>query len=82
MATTEYPLLDQLQAEVNRVLEQTGRIFSASNKNPDATPTAQMTRLKNMLPESMDRFHQALDQLEDELVCRSLDAYVVLLLLI
>ena len=68
MSTAQYPLLDQLQAEVNRVLEQTGRVFAASNKNPETSPVAQVIGLKQMLPASMDRFHHALDQLEDELV--------------
>ncbi|KAK3046627.1 hypothetical protein LTR09_011909 [Extremus antarcticus] len=62
-----YPVLDQLQNELNRVLEQTGRLLAASNKDDKAVPVAQASRLKQILPGSIDRFHHALDQLEDEL---------------
>lgn len=49
-------------------LEQTARVFSAASKNSKTNSTAQASKLKSLLPESVYRFHDALDQLEDELV--------------
>ncbi|KAK5136962.1 hypothetical protein LTR08_001469 [Meristemomyces frigidus] len=60
-------LLDHLQTEVNRVLEQTGRLFAAANGGSKSAPAAQASKLKKELPGSINRFHDALDQLEDEL---------------
>lgn len=70
--SSEYPLLDQLQLEVNRVLQQTGRVLKASNSDQKGLPVAQLSLLRQMLPGSVDRFHNALDQLEDELVSVSI----------
>ncbi|KAK5167810.1 uncharacterized protein LTR77_007509 [Saxophila tyrrhenica] len=71
MATTtskeEFPLIDQLQNELNRVLEETGRLFAASARDSKNPPVAQASRLKQILPSSTNSFHDALDQLEDEL---------------
>lgn len=77
-------LLDQLQAQVNQVvgrvhlaylchtnhqqLEQTGRVFAAMSANPKERPVAQIAKLQNVIPVAERRFHNALDQLEDELV--------------
>ncbi|EME86119.1 uncharacterized protein MYCFIDRAFT_88278 [Pseudocercospora fijiensis CIRAD86] len=60
-------LLDQLQAQVNLVLEQTGRVFAAVNTNPKSPPTAQVNKLKQTLPPATNRFHDALHQLQSEL---------------
>lgn len=67
MSDSQPQLLDALQTELNRVLEQTGRLFAAVNSNGKAVPTAQASKLKQMLPSATSRFHEALDQLEDEL---------------
>ncbi|WPH01874.1 Hypothetical protein R9X50_00472800 [Acrodontium crateriforme] len=69
MATTEEHnrLLDQLQLEVNRVLEHTGRLFAAVSAGGKGAAVAQAARLKQIIPISTSRFHDALDQLEDEL---------------
>nr|POF14131.1 hypothetical protein CFP56_03155 [Quercus suber] len=61
VAPTANEQLDLLQAE----LEQTGRIFAAANSG---TKTASaVLRLKQTLPGSISRFHDALDDLEDQL---------------
>ncbi|CZT18732.1 uncharacterized protein RCC_04576 [Ramularia collo-cygni] len=60
-------LLDELQAQVNLVLEQTGRVFAAVNSTPKVPPVAHITKLQNTIPIASKRFHQALDQLENEL---------------
>jgi hypothetical protein len=71
MATTtasKYPLLDELEREVNRVLWHTANIFKASQPDSKSSPVAHLSQLKHILPGSIDRYHNALDQLEDELV--------------
>lgn len=82
---TPQQALDALQREVNLIvstldslnycisnseqLEQTGRLFvAANNTNPEAA-LARASRLKQQLPVSHNRFHQALDVLDEELVC-------------
>ncbi|SMR46542.1 unnamed protein product [Zymoseptoria tritici ST99CH_1E4] len=66
-ATDHSALLDQLQAQVNLVLEQTGRVFAAISSNPKAKPSSQLTKLKHVVPVASSRFHETLDQLESEL---------------
>ena len=51
-------------------LEQTGRIFSESAKGHNNGAIAQGTRLKQILPTAINGFHEALDELETELVGR------------
>lgn len=51
-------------------LEQTGRVFAALANNPKSPPTAQITKLKHVLPGAARSFHEALDQFESELVRR------------
>jgi hypothetical protein len=62
------PLLNQLQAEINTVLEQTARLIKAASKDSKEIPLPQLLKLKQVVPAAQDRFHNALDQLEDELV--------------
>ena len=50
-------------------MEQMGRVFVAANENPKTPPVVQANKLKEILPASIDNFHEALDQLEHELVC-------------
>lgn len=64
--TTFWPAVDILQ------LEQTGRLFAAVNGGSKSGPAAQATKLKRELPRSISRFHESLDQLEDELVCENM----------
>ncbi|KAF2209197.1 hypothetical protein CERZMDRAFT_100712 [Cercospora zeae-maydis SCOH1-5] len=68
MATAGHDaLLDQLQAQVNLVLEQTGRVFAAVDPNSKKSPTAQVNKLKQILPKTQANFQDALDALEEEL---------------
>ncbi|KAK3708541.1 hypothetical protein LTR37_011436 [Vermiconidia calcicola] len=66
-APNSLQLLDQLQNEVSRVLEQTGRVFAAAQNDTKNVPVVQISKLKQIIPGSTDRFHMALDQLEHEL---------------
>jgi hypothetical protein len=50
-------------------MEQMGRVFVAANENPKTAPVVQANKLKEILPGSIENFHEALDQLEHELVC-------------
>lgn len=81
---TPQQALDALQREVNlivsnvaafnclnsdtRQLEQTGRLFVAANNSTPEAALARASRLKQQLPVSHNRFHQALDVLDEELV--------------
>jgi hypothetical protein len=38
------------------------------NANPKAPPASQLTKLKHVVPLASGQFHDALDQLENELV--------------
>lgn len=58
-------------------LEQTGRVFAALATNPKSPPTAQINKLKHVLPAAADSFHEALDQFESELVRYHVHSYVV-----
>lgn len=49
-------------------LEQTARVLATANSNNNATIGAQATKLRQVLPGSKRRFHEALDELETELV--------------
>ncbi|KAM3422629.1 hypothetical protein BST61_g118 [Cercospora zeina] len=68
MATArQNALLDQLQAQVNLVLEQTGRVFAAVDPNSRKPPTSQVNKLKQILPKTQAHFQDALDALGEEL---------------
>ncbi|KAI6911793.1 hypothetical protein KC318_g3865 [Hortaea werneckii] len=60
-------LLDTLQNELNSVITQTARLYKSARDPNKAAPVAQATKLKRMLPDSIRNFHEALDELEDEL---------------
>ncbi|KAI7280983.1 hypothetical protein KC345_g4400 [Hortaea werneckii] len=60
-------LLDALQNELNSVITQTARLYKSARDPNKAAPVAQATKLKRMLPDSIRNFHEALDELEDEL---------------
>lgn len=80
-------LLDQLQSQINLVvctvdllalrrtdvcqLEQAGRVFAAVDTTGKRIPTAQVNKLKQIIPRAQNNFHDALDLLEDELVSPS-----------
>lgn len=49
-------------------LEQTGRLFAAANQPTPEAALARASRLKQQLPVSNNRFHQALDVLDEKLV--------------
>jgi len=49
-------------------LEQTGRLFAAANQPTPEAALARASRLKQQLPVSNNRFHQALDVLDKKLV--------------
>ncbi|GAB7334416.1 hypothetical protein MBLNU13_g06422t1 [Cladosporium sp. NU13] len=59
--------LDALQREINLILEQTGRLFAAANQPTPEAALARASRLKQQLPVSNNRFHQALDVLDEKL---------------
>ena len=59
---TEHNLSNMLQ------LEQTGRLFAAANQSAPEAALARASRLKQQLPVSNNRFHQALDVLDEKLV--------------
>ena len=42
-------------------------MFAAAQNDPKAVPVVPISKLKQLIPGSTDRFHMALDQLEDEL---------------
>lgn len=46
-------------------------MFAAIASSPKIPPVAQITKLQHVLPGASSRFHQALDQLENDLVSRS-----------
>lgn len=58
--------IDILQRELDKVLEQVGRVLAASN---DKATTAAATKLKHVLPGAQVNFHEALDNLSEEIVC-------------
>lgn len=49
-------------------LEQTGRLFAAANQPTPEAALARASRLKQQLPVSNNRFHQALDVLDERIV--------------
>jgi len=49
-------------------LEQAGRLFAAANQPTPEAALARASRLKQQLPVSNNRFHQALDVLDEKLV--------------
>ncbi|THW07005.1 hypothetical protein D6D24_09763 [Aureobasidium pullulans] len=57
--------LDQLEAQVNLVLEHTGRLFANNARNHGQINNPQ--RLKQVIAGANNSFHDALDQLEGEL---------------
>lgn len=59
-------------------MEQMGWIFVAYNENPKVCPTVQANKLAQILPGANDNFHDALDQLEHELVRLDVDSYVAI----
>ncbi|KAI5357851.1 hypothetical protein Slin14017_G118640 [Septoria linicola] len=69
MATPDHnTLLDQLQSNVNLVLEQSGRVFAAMAEDSSKPPTAQINKLKQIVPKAHGDFNDALDSLEEKLV--------------
>lgn len=52
----------------NHQLEQTGRLFAAANQPTPEAALARASRLKQQLPVSNNRFHHALDVLDEKLV--------------
>ncbi|KAH0128909.1 hypothetical protein KCU67_g17115, partial [Aureobasidium melanogenum] len=57
--------LDQLEAQVNLVLEHTGRLFANNARNHGQINNP--LRLKQVIAGANNNFHDALDQLEGEL---------------
>ena len=52
-------------------LDCTGKLFAAAHANPKSPPVAQASQLRHVLPSATNRFHEALDQLEEEIVSSS-----------
>ncbi|TKA82338.1 hypothetical protein B0A49_00079 [Cryomyces minteri] len=59
--------LDQLQDLVNRVLLETGRIFSESVRQDAEAASYANSRMKLAIPSALNRFHENVDQLENQL---------------
>jgi hypothetical protein len=65
--------LNQLQTEFNAVLEQIGRLIKAASKDGkdiplQDIPLPEIFKVKQVVPRTQNRFHNALDRLEDQLV--------------
>ncbi|KAF2156588.1 hypothetical protein K461DRAFT_288994 [Myriangium duriaei CBS 260.36] len=60
--------LDQLQAALNTVLEHTGHVFVEANRGGDKDrAAAAAAKLRAVIPNANDTFHNALDELEAQL---------------
>lgn len=57
--------LDVLQRELDKVLDQVGRVLAAKDSK---TVMAAGTKLKHILPGAQMNFHDALDHLSEEIV--------------
>ncbi|KAJ5046748.1 uncharacterized protein L3040_003978 [Drepanopeziza brunnea f. sp. 'multigermtubi'] len=62
------PPLDILQSMINGILIETGKALRSSNKDGARNPTNVNTRLKTFIPSATENFHQALDDLESDIV--------------
>ncbi|TKX19214.1 hypothetical protein C1H76_8592 [Elsinoe australis] len=61
--------LDQMQLMFSKALECTGQVFLAANQNGNRDRAAATAmRLKQIIPEANMRYHDALDELEAELM--------------
>lgn len=68
-ATPKTPPLDQLQAMLNLVLEHTARVFVEANRGADKDrATATAAKLRAIVPGANNAFHEALDELEAQLI--------------
>ncbi|KAI9052209.1 hypothetical protein LZ554_003568 [Drepanopeziza brunnea f. sp. 'monogermtubi'] len=62
------PPLDILQSMINGILIETGKALRYSNKDGARNLTNVNTRLKTFIPSATENFHQALDDLESDIV--------------
>ncbi|RFU75449.1 hypothetical protein TARUN_6782 [Trichoderma arundinaceum] len=60
--------LDALQSLINDVLVQTGKALRASRKDSQGNLTQVPGTAQSKLPETINLFHKALDELEDEII--------------
>lgn len=67
MSRSKNPL-DSLQSMVNGILIETGRALRGSDKEGGRTFANANTRLRSTIPSAIENFHQALDDLESDIV--------------
>ncbi|QIW94937.1 hypothetical protein AMS68_000455 [Peltaster fructicola] len=67
MSKDQLESLEKAQQEINRVLELLGRLFVAAKGSNRATAIATATRLKQNLPATTRNYHEALDELDQQL---------------
>ncbi|KUJ21979.1 uncharacterized protein LY89DRAFT_694405 [Mollisia scopiformis] len=60
--------LDVLQSMINAILIETGKALRSAQKENGRPSTAATTRLRAMVPSTTDNFHQALDDIECEIL--------------
>jgi len=64
---TKHPL-DVLQSMINGILIETGRALRSSDKEGGRTLANANTRLRSTIPSAIENFHQALDELECDIL--------------
>ncbi|TAQ90627.1 hypothetical protein B7494_g1038 [Chlorociboria aeruginascens] len=62
------PPLDILQSMINAILIETGKALRATDKEGGRTKANANTRLRTTIPSTIDNFHQALDDIESDIV--------------
>ncbi|KAH9841174.1 hypothetical protein Tdes44962_MAKER07895 [Teratosphaeria destructans] len=67
MSAQHVQQLDKAQAELNALLVQVGRIFSSAKSDGPAAAAAQASKLKGELPGRTERYHEALDKIDNEI---------------
>ncbi|KAL7956576.1 hypothetical protein V8C34DRAFT_288316 [Trichoderma compactum] len=60
--------LDALQSLINDVLVQTGKALRASRRDAQGNPTHAYGPTQSKLPDTIDHFHNALNELESEII--------------
>ena len=68
IVSSRYQHRHALTSNHSQQLEQTGRLFAAANQSAPEAALARASRLKQKLTVSNNRFHQALDVLDEKLV--------------
>ncbi|KAF2773011.1 hypothetical protein EJ03DRAFT_151545 [Teratosphaeria nubilosa] len=67
MSAQHVEQLDKAQAELDAIIAQIGRIFNSAKSSGAAAAAAQASKLKGELPGRTERYHEALDKIDDEI---------------